>query len=228
MGLRGVFRAHAPGLEQQVPLQVEQASAHCGGGSPQVVLPNEGHASGQVEVITPGDRHARAAAVVILIRVTAPERMGLQLCRTAVVLRLSFATPALGRRRACRVGGILAVDQLPRPGAIGHALRTVQEPAGGGAVVAVQMARLQRQPVQFFTALGRDSVGEACVKRLEHLGLEVHVAWREEPTRRGVSLVDGSGVIPCFPKVPSVGGGGEDAQRMRSRSKVADCFPGCK
>ena len=71
----------------------------------------------------------------------------------------------------------LAVDQLPRPGAIGHALRTLQEPAGGGAVVAVQMARLLKQPVQFFTALGRDAVGDACVKRLEQLGLEVHVAW---------------------------------------------------
>ncbi len=39
---------------------------------------------------------------------------------------------------------------------------------------------------------------------------------------------DGSGVIPGFPEVPSVGGGGEDAQHMRSRSKVIDCFPGCK
>ena len=87
----------------------------------------------------------------------------------------------------------LAVDQLPHPGAIGHALRTLQEPAGGGAVVAVQMARLQQQPVQFFTALGRDSVGEACVKRLKDLGLEVHVAWREAPTRRGVSMVDAEG-----------------------------------
>ena len=87
----------------------------------------------------------------------------------------------------------LAVDQLPHPGTIGHALRTLQEPAGGGAVVAVQMARLQQQPVHFFTALGRDSVGEACVKRLEELGLVVHVAWREAPTRRGISLVDGEG-----------------------------------
>ena len=57
----------------------------------------------------------------------------------------------------------------------------------------MQMARLQQQPVQFFTALGRDSLGEACVKRLEDLGLEVHVAWREESTRRGVSMVDGEG-----------------------------------
>ena len=87
----------------------------------------------------------------------------------------------------------LAVDQFPHPGTIGHALRTLQEPAGGGAVVAVQMARLQQQPVHFFTAIGRDSVGEACVKRLEDLGLVVHVAWREAPTRRGISLVDGEG-----------------------------------
>ncbi len=87
----------------------------------------------------------------------------------------------------------LAVDQLPRPGAIGHALRSLEEPAGGGAVVAVQMARLTQQPVQFFTALGRDAVGEACVQRLQALGLELHVAWRDAPTRRGLSLVDPGG-----------------------------------
>ena len=108
------------------------------------------------------------------------------------------STSALPPLRLAVVGHVewvefLAVDQLPRPGAIGHALRSLQEPAGGGAVVAVQMARLQQQPVQFFTALGRDSIGEACVKRLEHLGLEVHVAWRETPTRRGLSMVDDEG-----------------------------------
>ena len=109
-----------------------------------------------------------------------------------------MTTAALPPLRLAVVGHVewvefLAVDQLPRPGAIGHALRSLQEPAGGGAVVAVQMARLQQQPVQFFTALGRDSVGEACVKRLEHLGLEVHVGWRETPTRRGLSMVDDEG-----------------------------------
>jgi len=116
---------------------------------------------------------------------------------SSVELPLASAS-ALPPMRLAVVGHVewvefLAVDQLPRPGAIGHALRTLQEPAGGGAVVAVQMARLQQQPVQFFTALGRDSVGEACVKRLEDLGLELHVAWRETPTRRGVSMVDNEG-----------------------------------
>ena len=109
-----------------------------------------------------------------------------------------FSISSLPPLRLAVVGHVewmefLAVDQLPHPGTIGHALRTLQEPAGGGAVVAVQMARLQQQPVHFFTAIGRDSVGEACVKRLEDLGLVVHVAWREAPTRRGISLVDGEG-----------------------------------
>ncbi len=87
----------------------------------------------------------------------------------------------------------LAVDQLPSPGVIGHALRSLEEPAGGGAVVAVQLARLIKKPVQLFTALGRDAVGEACVSRLQELGVELHVAWRDQPTRRGISLVEAGG-----------------------------------
>ena len=88
---------------------------------------------------------------------------------SSCVERPLSSAPALPPLRLAVVGHVewvefLAVDQLPRPGAIGHALRSLQEPAGGGAVVAAQMARLQQQPVQFFTALGRDSVGEACVK----------------------------------------------------------------
>jgi ribokinase len=60
-------------------------------------------------------------------------------------------------------------------------------------VVAVQLARLLGRPVPFFTALGRDAIGEQAVERLEALGLEMQVAWREGPTRRGVSFVDGQG-----------------------------------
>jgi ribokinase len=87
----------------------------------------------------------------------------------------------------------LAVDQLPAAGLIGHAERFLEEPAGGGAVAAVQLARLLGRPVPFFTALGRDSIGEQAVERLGELGLEMHVAWREGSTRRGVSFVDGQG-----------------------------------
>lgn len=106
--------------------------------------------------------------------------------------------PALPPLRLAVVGHVewvsfLAVDKLPAAGLIGHAERFLEEPAGGGAVVAVQLARLLGRPVPFFTALGRDAIGEQAVERLEALGLELHVAWRDGPTRRGVSFVDGQG-----------------------------------
>ena len=87
----------------------------------------------------------------------------------------------------------LAVDALPKPGLVGHAHQCLEEPAGGGAVSAVQMARLSQAEVHFFTALGRDSHGEQSLMRLQQLGLNVHVAWRKQPTRKGVSMVDESG-----------------------------------
>ena len=87
----------------------------------------------------------------------------------------------------------LAVDHWPQPGLISHAQQRLEEPAGAGAVIAVQLAQLVDRPVHFFTALGRDSVGEACVQRLQKRGVEVHVAWRDAPTRRGISLVDEGG-----------------------------------
>ena len=87
----------------------------------------------------------------------------------------------------------LAVDRWPQPGLISHAQQRLEEPAGAGAVIAVQLAQLLDRPVHFFTALGRDSVGEACVQRLQEKGVKVHVAWRDGPTRRGISLVGGVG-----------------------------------
>lgn len=87
----------------------------------------------------------------------------------------------------------VAVERLPRPGLIGHAEGFLEEPAGGGAVVAVQLARLLGRPVPFLTALGRDSIGERAAQRLLDLGLELHVVWRDAPTRRGISLVDRQG-----------------------------------
>ena len=62
------FYEHAPGLEQQIPLQVKQASPHRSGGFSQVVYPQHLDASGQVKVITPGDRHAAATGATSLLR----------------------------------------------------------------------------------------------------------------------------------------------------------------
>ncbi|MFM7634267.1 MAG: PfkB family carbohydrate kinase [Cyanobacteriota bacterium] len=106
--------------------------------------------------------------------------------------------PSLPPLRLAVVGhvewvSLVAVEQLPQAGTIARARGFREEPAGGGAVVAACLARLLGRPVPFFTALGRDGIGEQAAEGLRALGLELHVAWRDLPTRRGVSLVDRHG-----------------------------------
>jgi ribokinase len=81
------------------------------------------------------------------------------------------------------------VDHVPAPGEIIHATGTWEEPAGGGAMAAIQLARLGGGAT-FFTALGDDAHGHAAVQRLEEAGLRVHVAWRDEPQRQAFTFLD--------------------------------------
>jgi ribokinase len=83
------------------------------------------------------------------------------------------------------------VAQMPRAGEIAHAVETWQEPGGGGAVAAVQLARLAGECL-FLTALGDDELGHLALRELEALGVRVEVAWRPEPQRRAFVHVDGS------------------------------------
>tara|TARA_Y100001968_G_scaffold306365_1_gene323141 strand:+ start:2182 stop:3024 length:843 start_codon:yes stop_codon:yes gene_type:complete len=87
----------------------------------------------------------------------------------------------------------LKVDQFPVAGTIAHAKDYFEEAAGGAAVAAVQMARLIKGPVDLITSLGKDAYGEKCYKRLTKLGLNLKVAWREKPTRKGFSLITNDG-----------------------------------
>ena len=87
----------------------------------------------------------------------------------------------------------LKVDQLPLAGEISHAKDSFEEAAGGAAVAAVQMARLINEPVDLITSLGKDNNGEKCYERLIKLGLNLKVAWREKPTRKGISLISKDG-----------------------------------
>jgi ribokinase len=81
------------------------------------------------------------------------------------------------------------VDHVPAPGEIVHALETWQEPAGGGAVAAVQLARLAGACL-FLTALGDDELGHRAAKELGELGVRVETAWRPEPQRRAFVHID--------------------------------------
>jgi len=81
---------------------------------------------------------------------------------------------------------------MPALGEVAHASDAFEEPAGGGAVAAVQLARLAGEAL-LVTALGRDELGRRSVARLKALGVRVEAAWREAPTRRAVTLVDEQG-----------------------------------
>lgn len=81
------------------------------------------------------------------------------------------------------------VPHIPTPGEIVHAEDPFEEPAGGGAVAAVQLARLAGAAV-LVTALGEDEHGRRSVECLAEMGVEVWAAKRAEPTRTASTLVD--------------------------------------
>ena len=84
------------------------------------------------------------------------------------------------------------VERVPAAGDIVHATDAWEEPGGGGAVAAVQLARLSGS-CSFFTALGEDERGIWSRRRLEGLGVRVRAATRSKPTRRAVVFVDANG-----------------------------------
>ena len=84
------------------------------------------------------------------------------------------------------------VDRVPRPGEIVHANEVWEEPGGGGAVAAVQLARLAGSCL-FLTALGDDELGHRAKRALEELGVRVEASWRAEPQRRGFVHIDARG-----------------------------------
>lgn len=84
------------------------------------------------------------------------------------------------------------VDRIPTSGEIAHATDPFDEPAGGGGVAAVQLARLAGG-ADLFTAVGDDEIGERSRLRLGELDVAVHGAIRPEPTRRALTLVESGG-----------------------------------
>ena len=81
------------------------------------------------------------------------------------------------------------VPHVPRPGEIVHATEWWDDVGGGGAVAAVQLAKLAGA-VEFFTALAGDSRGRRSKERLEALGVTVYAAWRPGPQRDGFVYLD--------------------------------------
>jgi ribokinase len=84
------------------------------------------------------------------------------------------------------------VERVPQPGEIVQASDWWAEAAGGGGVASVRLARLGESST-LFTALGRDSLGDAALAQLTDLGVRVEASRHSEPQRRGFTFVDGDG-----------------------------------
>jgi ribokinase len=104
------------------------------------------------------------------------------------------------------------VQHVPSAGEVVHAVDPFEEPAGGGAVAAVQLARLAGGAL-FITALGEEGYGHRSVARLGELGVDVRAAFDDAPSRRAVTLVDATGerTITTFgPRLDPRGGDGRE------------------
>ncbi len=84
------------------------------------------------------------------------------------------------------------VPHLPRAGEVLHAGDAFTRAAGGGGVVSVVLCELGAE-VDFFTALGDDADGHAAAEQLTERGVRMHTAWRSQPTRRAVTMLEDGG-----------------------------------
>jgi ribokinase len=99
------------------------------------------------------------------------------------------------------------VPHVPLAGEVIHAHDAFEEPAGGGAVAAVQLARLA-DGAMFMTALGGDEHGGHALRRLHELGVDVQAVRRPVGTRRAVTLLDGADertIITLGPRLEPLG-----------------------
>ncbi|HKT43370.1 MAG TPA: PfkB family carbohydrate kinase [Gaiellaceae bacterium] len=101
------------------------------------------------------------------------------------------------------------VERVPQPGEIVSATEVWEEPAGGGAVAAVQLANLNGA-VDFFTSLGDDDLGRRSKERLTELGVTVHAADARQPQRRALTYVDENGERTITVLGPKLRPSGED------------------
>ncbi len=87
----------------------------------------------------------------------------------------------------------LRVPNILHGGEITHVTDRWEIPAGGGAVTAVQLARLAGHAT-LFTSLGDDDLGHRAADELKRLGLDVRAVFREgQPQRRVIVHLDPTG-----------------------------------
>jgi ribokinase len=84
------------------------------------------------------------------------------------------------------------VDAIPQAGGIAHTSGEWETPGGGGAVAAVQLAKLAESST-FFTAVGDDDIGARTRRDLTEMGVAVRAATRSARSRRALTMIDAAG-----------------------------------
>src|SRR5205085_906998 len=116
----------------------------------------------------------------------------------------------------------LPVPRFPRRGEVIHAEGGFLRAGGGGGVAASVLAEMGAE-VDFFSALGDDVDGRAAAAQLEERGVHMHVAWRAEPTRRAVTLLEPNGertIITLGRRLEPRGSDELDWERLREAGSV--------
>jgi ribokinase len=114
------------------------------------------------------------------------------------------------------------VEGIPGPGDVVHADAAFARAGGGGGVVAAVLAELGAE-VDFFCALGRDPLGRAAAAQLADRGVRMHVAWREQPTRRALTLLDPGGertIVTVGERLQPLGSDELEWDRLRAAEAV--------
>ena len=116
----------------------------------------------------------------------------------------------------------LPVPRFPRRGEVIHAEGGSRRAGGGGGVAASVLAEMGAE-IEFFTALGDDVDGHAAVAQLEERGARMHVAWRAEPTRRAITMLEPSGertIVTLGKRLEPRGSDQLDWERLREAGSV--------
>ena len=116
----------------------------------------------------------------------------------------------------------VSLSQFPQPGEIAHAESAFSRAGGGGGMVAKILKELGAE-VDFFTALGCDPHGEAAAEELRGHGVNVHVAWREQPTRRALTLLQDGGdrtIVTIGERLAPLGADSLDWDRLNQANGV--------
>ena len=116
----------------------------------------------------------------------------------------------------------LPVPRFPRQGEVIHAEGGFLRAGGGGGVAASVLTEIGAE-IDFFTALGDDVYGHAALAQLEERGVHMHVAWRAEPTRRAVTLLEPSGertIVTLGERLEPRGSDELDWDRLREAGSV--------